>query len=61
MPLIVKPNPRRMRAFRDSPAERPGGLPKTGGIWGRLRWERVFLAASAIGAIAIAAVVLAVH
>jgi hypothetical protein len=61
MPLIVKPNTRRMRAFINSPAERPDTTPSRGGIMGRLRWERIFLAATAIGAIAIAVAVLAAH
>jgi ABC-type Fe3+-siderophore transport system permease subunit len=61
MPLVVRPNPRRMRAFIESPAERPDTLPRRRGIVWRVRWERLFLAAGAIAAIAVALAILTSH
>jgi hypothetical protein len=59
--LVVKPNLRRMRAFVDSPAER-GGVPERGRVRQRLSWEpRLLLAAGAIGAVAVVAIILALH
>jgi hypothetical protein len=59
--LVVKPNLRRMRAFLDSPAER-GGMPSRHRVAYRWRWEpRLLLAAGAIGAVAGALIVLALH
>jgi hypothetical protein len=51
MPLVVRPNTRRMRAFIDSPAERPGAL--RGSRARQLRWERLLLAAGVVGVIAV--------
>ena len=57
MPLIVQPNPRRMRAFVNSPSERPAALP--GSRAGQLRSERILMAAGAIAALAV--VIIAFH
>ena len=51
--LVVKPNPRRMRYMRDSPAE--GSRPLRRNAWERVRWERVVFA---LGLLAILLVVL---
>jgi hypothetical protein len=59
--LVVRPNPRRMRAFRDSPAEGSAGFSARAGMMQHLRWERVLLAVGAIGVIALAAVALVSH
>ena len=59
--LVVRPNPRRMRAFRDSPAEGSAGFSARADIMQRLRWERILLALGAVGVIAVAVVALAPH
>lgn len=59
--LVVRPNPRRMRAFRDSPAEGSARLSARAGILQRLRWERILLAVGAIGVIAVTVAALASH
>lgn len=59
--LFVRPNPRRMRAFLNSPAEGSRRLPGSAGIAPRVRWERVLLAVGAIGAVASVVIALAVY
>jgi hypothetical protein len=59
--LVVRPNPRKMRAFLDSPAEGSTRWPARHGIAQRLRWERVFLAIGAIGVVAVVVIALASH
>jgi hypothetical protein len=59
--LVVRPNPRRMRAFRDSPAEGSAGFSARAGIMQHLRWERVLLAVGAVGAIVVTALAVASH
>lgn len=59
--LVVKPNPRRMRAFVDSPAER-GRVPSRGRVAYQWRWEpRLLLAAGAIAVVAGALIALALR
>jgi hypothetical protein len=55
--LVVKPNPRRMQYMRDSPSENTGGRR----FVHRLRWKRVFLAASIAGVIVVGLWALAAH
>lgn len=55
--LIVRPNPRRMRAFLDSPAE--GSRPLRPGFG--MGWERMLLAIGAVGAVAAVVITLALH
>lgn len=59
--LVVKPNPRRMRAFLNSPAEGSLPLPGRAGILQRVRWQRALLAVGAIAAAAGVVLALAVH
>ncbi|HWB51747.1 MAG TPA: hypothetical protein VG651_21750 [Stellaceae bacterium] len=54
--VVIRPNPRRMRAFLDSPAERPGRLTARPGRFPRAAWERVLFAVGAGAAVAVAAV-----
>jgi hypothetical protein len=58
MPLVVKPNVRRMRWMRDSPSEdMVHGRP----IVQRLRWERIVLTAGLAAVALIGLIVLALH
>lgn len=57
MPLVVKPNLRRMRYMRDSPAE---GSPRAAGSLQRLRWGRI-AAVLVVAAILVVVLLLAVH
>jgi hypothetical protein len=58
MPLIVKPNTRRMRYMRDSPSETTVG---ERGVVRRIRWERAILVAGIAGAAVVGLIVLASH
>jgi hypothetical protein len=57
--LVVRPNARKMRAFLQSPSERPAGWRGKSGIAWRQPWSRVLLAVGIVGAAAIAAIALA--
>ena len=56
--LVVRPNKRRMRRFRDSPSE--NSIPNSRGsrVFGRPRGARVFLAASISVAVVLGVIVL---
>jgi hypothetical protein len=58
MPLVVKPNTRRMRYMRDSPSETTVG---ERGVVRRLRWERVILVAGLAGVALVGLIVLVLH
>ena len=55
--LLVRPNVRKMRAFRDSPSESALRSTPRAGIW----WERVLFAAGAIGVVVVAVIALGWH
>ncbi len=59
--LVVRPNPRRMRAFLNSPAEGSRPLRGRAGFGQRMRWQGVLLAVGAVGALAGAVIALALH
>jgi hypothetical protein len=59
--LVVKPNKRRMRYMRDSPAENALAGPRGSRSVGRLRWERVFLAIGIAGVVVVGLIVLTGH
>jgi hypothetical protein len=58
MPLVVKPNTRRMRYMRDSPSETTVG---ERGVVRRIRWERVILVAGLVGIAVVGLIVLVTH
>jgi hypothetical protein len=55
--LVVRPNPRRMRYMRDSPAE--GSRAPDRSIFDRLRWGRVVFAVGLAGAAVVGVLALA--
>ena len=57
--MIIRPNPRRMRAFLNSPSERavPG---RRGTMW-QVRWERVVVAACVAGVVVVGLIALAAY
>jgi hypothetical protein len=59
--LVVKPNKRRMRQFRDSPAENALADSRGSRFAGGLRWERVFLAAGIGCVVVLGLIVLTAH
>ena len=68
--LVVRPNKRRMRYFRDSPSENAltdsrsenalAGM-RGGRSVGRLRWVRVLLAVGIAGAVVVGLIVFTTH
>lgn len=56
--MIIRPNPRRMRAFLDSPSER--NVPGRGIPW-QVRWDRVAVAACVAGALVVGLIALMAH
>jgi len=59
--LVVRPNPWKMRAFLDSPAEGTTSGPAKSTLVQRLRWERLFLTIGAIAVVAVGVIALASH
>lgn len=59
--LVVRPNKRRMRHFRDSPAESALSGTRGDRFVGGLRWGRVFLAAGLAGLVVVGLIMLAAH
>ena len=57
--LVVRPNARKMRAFLQSPSERPAGWHGRTGLAWRPAWNQLLLAVGIVGVAAIAAIALA--
>lgn len=60
MPLLVKPNWRRMQYMRDSPSENSVPQPRYGYADG-LRWERLLVGAGVVGLIAVGLIAMSGH
>jgi hypothetical protein len=59
--LVVKPNKRRMRYFRDSPSENSLARMRGGRSVGRVQWGRVLLSVGVAGAVVVGLIVLIGH
>ena len=59
--LVVKPNKRRMRYFRDSPSENALAGMRGSRSVGRVRWARVFLSVGIAGAVVVGLIVVTGH
>ena len=59
--LLVRPNTRKMRAFINSPSERPAGWRDKTGFGLRAQWNKVIVAIAIAGGAVIATMVLAPH
>lgn len=59
--LVVKPNKRRMRQFRDSPAENALAPTRGSRLAGRPQWGRVFASVAVAGIVVVGLIALSGH